>query len=946
MHVFHYRLDKSLTALAMLTLLVIALLSFLNWWHIQDAVGSTAQSRNVLEACGGLFNGIKDAESAVRTFVLTGREQDLKPYTELIESLPVRRERLLAVATPSQSALMERIDRLTNERLSLLARGISIRQEQGLKAAGEFVRDGGGIEKMGELSAAYGKIFTEEYDRQTLNSNLAERRAFEEFLLGSLGCLATLVVLWFMQRAVDRGIERHETARRELANAHQRLEITLASIGDGVIATDARGLITLLNPVAERLTGWSRDEALHQPAEGVFRIADETTGTPLPSPLERARKTGSSEKIPPHTVLLPKQGEPVAIADSISAIRSADGENEGAVLVFRDIRESRLAQRQIEKWHRLFRASGFGMAIIDSEDDTLRNINPAFADMHGYREEELVGQSFSMLLAEPNETGGRWKEDGRVTFEARHRHRNGQLFPVLTDMTMFRDDAGRATERVAYFSDISTRILAERVNQETQERFKLAVEVVGDIIWTTNAEGHLNSEQRAWSEYTGQTFKEYRGLGWMRAVHPDDLDYVKQSWMGAVARGSKFISENRLRRHDGVYRLFSVRALPLLDEHGQVREWVGVNADITDERASQHQLSESEGRFRALATALPQVIWSTRSDGQFEYANPSWDAYLGPPANDGWESLLHPEDAETVLPKWREARKQGQAFDFQARLKRASDGSYRNFLCRKVPWLNSAGQVVRWFGSCTDIDDQSRRSKELIATNAALLRSNTDLEQFAYAASHDMQEPLRMVAIYTQLLREEYGDRLDDTARSFIDQSLKASRRMETLLQALLAYSLVTAPAADESEADANAVAQDAIGNLESLIARTSASVTIGDLPRVRLPSVRLTQVLQNLVGNSIKYRRDGVPPRIEISATPHGGCRWLFSVQDNGMGIAPQYLNQIFGIFKRLHGLNYEGTGIGLAICQRIIEHTDGKIWAESDEGLGTTMKFTLPGV
>jgi len=181
-----------------------------------------------------------------------------------------------------------------------------------------------------------------------------------------------------------------------------------------------------------------------------------------------------------------------------------------------------------------------------------------------------------------------------------------------------------------------------------------------------------------------------------------------------------------------------------------------------------------------------------------------------------------------------------------------------------------------------------------------------------------------MVAIYTQLLGEEYGDRLDDSARSYIDQSLRATRRMETLLQALLAYSLVTAPAENESEVEANEAAQDAIGNLESLLKRTEATVTISDLPRVRLPAVRLTQVLQNLVGNSmckvrsawpsytstqvlqnlvgnsIKYRREGVPPRIELTATRNGGCGWLFSVRDNGMGIAPQYLTQIFGIFKR----------------------------------------------
>ena len=163
MHTFRPRLDKGFTALAMLTLLVIALLSFVNWRHFQDAVSSAAQSRNVLEANGGLFNAVKDAEAAMRMFVLTGREEDLKPYNDLIESLPVRRKRLLEVATPSQSAqsaLVERIDRLTNERLSLLAHTIQIRREQGLKAAGEFVRDGGGIEKMASaaLFADFGDV--------------------------------------------------------------------------------------------------------------------------------------------------------------------------------------------------------------------------------------------------------------------------------------------------------------------------------------------------------------------------------------------------------------------------------------------------------------------------------------------------------------------------------------------------------------------------------------------------------------------------------------------------------------------------------------------------------------------------------------------------------------------------------------------------------------------
>ena len=946
---FRPRLDRGFRLLAMLALAVMAFLSFLSWRRYETAIASSERSRAVLEANGSLLTSVKDAEATMRMFVLTSHEKDLASYEAVLRSLPARQAKLTAVAVlPHQSGLAGKINQLADQRLAFLASGVQIRQQSGIEGATLYILTAGDREKMAEVVAASSQLFAAEYDDQARMAKIAETRAFDTFLVASLGCALVFVILLLLQRAVDSAISQRNSAIAELADSSRRWEITLSSIGDGVVATDGQGRVTFLNPVAERLTGWAKEDAVGYPADDVFRIADEETGALALSPLSRVLETGQVEGLAKPTVLLPKQGEPIAIADSGSPIRADDGKMVGAVLVFRDIRATRDAQRQIEKWHRLFRAGGFGMAVIDSETDTLLDLNPAFAAMHGYEETELLGKPFSKLLAANAEPHLRsLQESGKVTFESLHLHQNGQAFPVLTDMTTFRDASGKATERAAYFSDISARILAERVSRHSQERFKTAVEVVGDIIWTNNAEGKMEGEQKAWSHFTGQAYEEYQGYGWSAALHPDDLERTLTDWKNAVVEKRKFVIEHRVRRHDGVYRLFAARALPLFDEHGQIREWVGVHADITDERDNHQRMTESEARFRGLATSLPQVIWSTQPDGQFEYTNPAWKSYLDvDTANHGdvWERVLHADDAATVLPKWREAASAGKSYEFQARLKRGCDGTFRTFLCRTVPLFDDAGQVIRWFGSCSDVDDQSRRANELAESNEALRRSNTDLEQFAYAASHDLQEPLRMVALYTQLLGEEYRAQLDDGARFYIDQAVKGALRMEALLHALLSYSLVTTVTGQESQADADAAAKDAIENLESLITRSGAAIHFADLPTVRLPAVRLTQLFQNLIGNSLKYRREGVRPEVTLSAVRQGADRWLFSVKDNGIGIAPEFLHLVFGIFKRMHGQEYEGTGIGLAICQRIVENAGGRIWAESELGQGTTFCFTLP--
>lgn len=243
----------------------------------------------------------------------------------------------------------------------------------------------------------------------------------------------------------------------------------------------------------------------------------------------------------------------------------------------------------------------------------------------------------------------------------------------------------------------------------------------------------------------------------------------------------------------------------------------------------------------------------------------------------------------------------------------------------------------------TESAERREANERLEATLADLKRSNEELEQFAYIASHDLQEPLRMIASYTQLLDQRYGDRLDDKARKFIDYAVDGALRMQRLINDLLAYSRVSRRSKAMEPVGAGAVLGDALRNLATAIEESESIILHGELPTVRADATQLSQLFQNLVANAIKFR-GAAPPQVRITAQDQGE-QWRFSVQDNGIGIDEQYADKIFVIFQRLHTRQeYPGTGIGLAICRRIVERHGGRLWFESQPGDGATFHFTLP--
>ena len=363
-------------------------------------------------------------------------------------------------------------------------------------------------------------------------------------------------------------------------------------------------------------------------------------------------------------------------------------------------------------------------------------------------------------------------------------------------------------------------------------------------------------------------------------------------------------------------------------------------------REAQEALTRSQRQFRMLAESIPQLVWMANSVGETVYCNARFQEQLGlgpNPSADRWFQLLHRDEREACVRAWKRCLATEADFLQEGRLLLVG-GNYRWFKLHSVPLKGDATEATLWFGTCTDIDDQKQSQNRLAQTNAELARSNAMLEQFAYAASHDLQEPLRNVVISVQMLADQSNGKLDRKTKEWIERAVGASLRMQRLIRDLLLFSRVGRQDQPWALVSLQEVVDEALRNLAATVKDSSATITREDLPIVAGNAGQLIQLFQNLIGNALKYRKDNVAPAVHISAERQEG-EWVVAVRDNGIGINPAYFKRIFQIFKRLHGRDkYEGTGIGLAICEKIVERHQGRLWVESAEGTGATFYFTIP--
>lgn len=452
----------------------------------------------------------------------------------------------------------------------------------------------------------------------------------------------------------------------------------------------------------------------------------------------------------------------------------------------------------------------------------------------------------------------------------------------------------------------------------------------GTILWANEAELRFLGYSR--DEYVGRDIRDFHvdqeviGDILCRLLRDEELH-------GYIAR---------LRCKDGSIREVAISSSAYRVD-GRFVHTRCVSLDVTKER----RMSEVQERLAAIVESSTDAILSKDLNGIVQSWNKGAQSIFGYTADEivgkHISTLAVParlDEFPNILDKIR----RGERVEHYETQRRAKDGRTLSISLNVSPIRDANGTIIGASKVARDITERHSQEAALKAANAALTQANADLQQFVYSASHDLQEPLRMVSTYSAMLQKKFEGKLGEAGNEYIGYTLQGALRMQQLLQGLRTYTQASLGAeAPPSDLDASLVLDKTLGNLDAAIKESGASITHSDLPKIRLHEFQLEQLFQNLISNSIRYRSKA-PIKIRVAAKRRDS-EWIFSIEDNGIGIAPQFQDQIFGLFTRLHSVTeYPGTGMGLAICQRIVERAGGRIWVESEPGKGSTFFFSIP--
>lgn len=635
--------------------------------------------------------------------------------------------------------------------------------------------------------------------------------------------------------------------------------------------------------------------------------------------------------------------------------------------------QEEISQRQ-KMEDTLLEVTQFQWAILDGANYTIistdpfgiiQTFNTAAEQLLGYSATEVLGKVTPAIIHDPEEVKERAQvlsqelgeeiEPGFEVFVAKARQgiadtnewtyirKDGSRFPVELSITALVDVEGNLTGFLGIGSDITERKQAEAALQATKDQLQAVLDAVpGLVSWIACPDGDVSQMKYIGvNKHLAKTFHLSpdifvdKPIGFIKDKH-DFVPLMQQLFRCSDSQ----ISQEINTEVNGEFHTYLIIA----QKYNQDRAAVSVGIDITNLKKAEKALQESETRYRQIVELAEEGIWVMNGEALTTYVNHAMGRMLGYTEE---EMLGHPifdfMDEEEILLAANnvEKRKNGIAEKHEFRLKNKTGKDVWTYMSTS-PVLDENGNMLWSCALVYDITERKEAEQQMMQLTDDLKRSNKELEQFAYVASHDLQEPLRAITSYTQLLAQRYQGNLDAKADKYINYIVDGATRMQQLINDLLSYSRVGTKGKEFKLTDCNGVFQQTLMNLQITIAEKQAIITSDPLPTLMADEGQLVQLLQNLIGNAMKFCRNDLP-RVHISAVQQDQ-EWLFSVRDNGIGIGQEYLDRIFIIFQRLHTRReYEGTGIGLAICKRIAERHGGRIWVESEQGQGSTFYFTI---
>lgn len=616
-----------------------------------------------------------------------------------------------------------------------------------------------------------------------------------------------------------------------------------------------------------------------------------------------------------------------------------------------------------ERWYRhLFEHNPMPMWIIDPETKAFLEVNDKAVTHYGYTREEFlkmsamdirpVSDQMKMIQIQRIQEGknlvhkGRWK----------HLKKNGELIDV--EITSHQIEFHGKTAALVLSNDITERLRQEQLRKAEERNKEALINTTNDMIWSIDLNYKLLAANRSFIHALEKNSASNIEIGdymLLESIFPvEHIDYWKNLYDRAIGGDSFSMQAADIYTQPGeeIWRETSFN--PIREGH----KIVGVacySRNITQNRKYQTELLQLNQKLETAQKLARLGYWELNMDtNELFWTIEVYGIWGRHPSSfqpnlEQFLQTLHPDDREGFLKKRTQVMNGSEPLDIEHRIL-LPDGSIRYVHEKGNLVKDQYGKKIRYSGTVQDITERKLYEQALERANQALSeraeelsKSNAELERFAFIASHDLQEPLRMVSSFLQLVEKRYKDKLDESGKQYIQFAVSGSERMKKLISDLLEYSRIDSSPVEMVEVDMNQVLNEVCTNLQESVLESGAAIEKIELPVIPKGNYSgLVQLLQNLIGNAIKYRGNH-PPVIRI------GCReekshWQFSVSDNGIGIESDYFEKIFIIFQRLHNMSeYSGTGIGLAICKKITEQHGGKIWVYSEENKGSTFYFTI---
>lgn len=644
------------------------------------------------------------------------------------------------------------------------------------------------------------------------------------------------------------------------------------------------------------------------------------------------------------------------------AVHGTDTKICGWYVLLTDIEDRKQAEDELKRSEARYRVvieTASDAVVSTDESGEITLANPAIKRMFGYNPEELIGKSLKVLMPGAMhklfETGfKRFLETGARNLnwqgtEVTAVRANGEEFPV--EVSFGEITANGRKIFTGFIRDISEKKRAEQAVLASQRNLRLAVDTMPVLSWSALRDGTADFFNKRWLDYTGLSLDKAQGQGWAQAFHPDDLDRVNDYWRSHVVSGEPGEIEARLRRFDGSYRWFLLRANPLRDELGAVVKWYGTNTDIDDRKRAEEELRLREVNLRQITETIPEMLWSAGPDGMIDYCNGRLLNYAGISSEavmgTGWTKILHPDDVESWIRSWKASVETGCPFRQEVRTFHGADQIYRWCVTSALPLHDEDGNIVKWHGTVVDMHDWKQAEEELRDTQAELAKMTriTTMGELTASIAHEVNQPLSGIMTNANTcLRMLNASRPNiegarETARRIIRDGNRASDVIARL-RSLFNRKEVVAETVDLNEAT-----REVIALMLSELQKSSVIVTheyADHLPTLKGDRIQLQQVILNLVRNASDAMA-GVEnrPRRLIFQTEQAGDYVTLTVRDSGIGFDPAIADQMFESF---YTTKPDGMGIGLSVCRSIIEAHHGRLWATANQGHGATFAFAIP--